>query len=104
MPAGPSNLDADADCLGLIHRLATRLVKGFRRLPYEERLYRLGLHSSHRRQHRGDLITTYEVFFGGLDLDPRLFFIPSVRPIILQSPAGLLVGRSHAFQYESLNI
>ncbi len=68
------NLVADADCLEKIQRLATRLVKGFRRLPYEERLRRLGLHSLRRRRLRGDLIVVYNMFSGGLDLDPSLFF------------------------------
>ncbi len=49
------NFVADADCLERIQRLATRLVKAFRRLPYEERLRRLGLHSLNRRRLRGDL-------------------------------------------------
>ncbi len=39
------NLAADADRLEQTQRLATRLVKGFRRLPCEERLRRLDLHS-----------------------------------------------------------
>ncbi len=74
MQACSPNLVADADYLEQIPRLATRLVKGFRRLPYEERLRRLGLHSLRRRRFRGDLIVV------GLDLDPSLFFIPPVRP------------------------
>ncbi len=36
------NLVVDADCLEQIQRLATSLVKGCRRLPHEERLWRLG--------------------------------------------------------------
>ncbi len=61
------NLVADADCLERIQQLATRLVKGFRRLPYKERLRRLGLHSLNRHPIRGDLIAAYKVFSGGLD-------------------------------------
>ncbi len=95
------NLVTDADCLEQIQRLATRLVKGFRRLPYEERLRRLGLHSLHRRRLRGDLIVAYNVFSGGLDLDPSLFFFLPVRPglrghffNILQGPCGRLRRKS----------
>ncbi len=75
MQACSSNLVADADCLEQIQRLATRRVKGFRRLPYEDRLRRLGLNFLRRRRPRGNLIVVYKMFSGGLDLDPSLFFL-----------------------------
>ncbi len=65
------NLAADADCLKPIQRLATRLVKGFRRLPFEKRLRRLDLHSVRRHRLHGDFIA---------GLDPSTFFIPPVQP------------------------
>ncbi len=81
-----------------IQRLTTRLVQGFRRLPYEERLRRLGLHSLRRRRLRGDLIVVYKMFSGGLGLDPSLIVIPPVRPglrghpfKVLQSPSRRLL-------------
>ncbi len=49
MQACSPNMGADADRLEQIQRLATRLVKGFRRLPYEVRLRLLCLHSFSRR-------------------------------------------------------
>ncbi len=65
---------ADADYLEQIQRLATRLAKGFRRLPYEERLRMLGLHSLRRRRLRGDVIVEYRIIgILGLDLDSSLF-------------------------------
>ncbi len=74
MQACSPNLVADADCLEQIQRLTTRLVKGFRQLPFEERLRRLGLHSSRRLRLGGDLMVTCKMFSGGLDLDPSFFF------------------------------
>ncbi len=68
------NLAADADCLEQIQRLATRLVKGFHRLPYEERLYQLGLLSLNRRRRRGDPIAAYKVSSGEQYLDLSIFF------------------------------
>ncbi len=77
MQACSPNLVADAGCLEQIQRLVTRLVKGFHRLPYEERLRRLGLHSLRRRRLCGDLKVVYKMFSAGLDLDPSLFFSAS---------------------------
>ncbi len=90
MQACSPNLVAGADCLEQIQRRGTRLVKGFRRLPNEERLRRLGLHSLRRLGLRGGLIVVYKMFFGGLDLDPSLFFIPPVQ-------SGL---RGHVFKVQ----
>ncbi len=75
MQACSPNLVADADCLEQIQRLAPRLVKGFRRLPYEERLPRLGLHSLRRRRFYRDVINVYKMFPGVLDLDPCFFLL-----------------------------
>ncbi len=80
MQACSPNRVVYADCLGRIQRLATRLLKCFRRLPYEERLRWLGLHSLRRRRLRGELMVVYKMFSGGLDLDPSPFFIPLVWP------------------------
>ncbi len=75
MRAYSQNLVADTDCLEQIQRLATRLLKGFHRLPYEERLRQLGLHSLNRCRFRGDLVAAYNMFSGGLGLNPSLFFL-----------------------------
>ncbi len=51
-----------------IQRLATRMVKGMRELPYENRLRRLNIFSLERHRLRGDLSLVYNVFHGRLDL------------------------------------
>ncbi len=63
MHAFSPNIVADADCLEQIQGLAKSLVKDFHRLPYEERLRRLGLDFLNRRRLRADLIVAYKVFF-----------------------------------------
>ncbi len=55
------NLVVDAEFFERIQWLAMRLVKGFRRVLYEERLRRLGLYFLSRRSLRKDLIATYYV-------------------------------------------
>ncbi len=90
MQACSANLLANADCLGQIQRLATRLVKGFHQLPYKERLRQLGLHSLRRRRLRGELIVVYKMFSRELDPDPSLFFIPPVWPGLRGHPFKVL--------------
>ncbi len=77
MQACSPNFVADADCLERIQRLGTRFGKGFRRLPNEERLRRLGLHSLHKRRLHGGLIVVCKMFSGGLDLGPKFFYSAS---------------------------
>ncbi len=79
MPACSPNLGADINHLERIQRFASRLVTGMRHLPYEERRQRLGLHSLQRRRLRADLITTFKIFTGLLDIDPNVFFLPPAR-------------------------
>ncbi len=92
------NRVADADYLEQIQRLVTSLVKGFRRLPYEERLRRLGLYSLHRYRLCGDLIAIHEMFSGGLDLDPSLFSISPLRPGLIGHPFKVLQGPIRRFR------
>ncbi len=63
-------LRRDTALMERIQRLATRMVKGMRELPYEDRLRRLNIFSLERRRLRGDLILAFNLFHGRLDL-PR---------------------------------
>ncbi len=71
-----------------IQRLATRLVKGFRRLPCEDRLRRLGLHSLRRRRLCADL-RVQNAFWRIGHWAPSSSFFPPVWP-------GL---RGHTFKF-----
>ncbi len=57
-----------------IQRLATRMVKGMRESPYEDRLRRLNIFSLERRRLRGGLILAYNIFHGRLYLPQAEFF------------------------------
>ncbi len=51
-----------------LQRLATRMVKGMRELPYEVRLRRRNIVSLERRRLRGDRILAYNIFHERLEL------------------------------------
>ena len=57
-------LKNDIECIEKIQRRATKLVHGFDKMPYEQRLKALGLYSLQRRKLRGDFIETYKILTG----------------------------------------
>ena len=57
-----------------VQRRATRMVKGFKKLPYETRLKKLGVYSLERRRLRGDLIETFEMLTGRERVNCSEFF------------------------------
>ena len=73
-------LARDIESLERIQRAATRMVKGLRHLPYEDRLQRLNLFSLRRRRLRGDLILAYNIWRGRVDLPADHLLHSSLRP------------------------
>ena len=54
-----------------------KLIKGFSKLSYDQRLKSLGLFTLfHRRQH-GDLIKILKILNGYYDINPTTFFTPA---------------------------
>ena len=64
----------DIDHLEKIQRMTTKLVHGYRKLTYEERLRRLGLTTLQQPRLRGDLIETYKIVTGKERIETKNFF------------------------------
>jgi hypothetical protein len=60
-----------------VQRRATKMVVGLCKTPYDQRLLILNLFPVSYRFDRGDLIFTYKLLHGFVNLDPYLFFYPS---------------------------
>jgi hypothetical protein len=67
-------LQKDIQLLESVQRRATRMISGFRDLPYEERLRRLHLMTLERRRERGDVIEAYKIMKALEDVDTEEFF------------------------------
>jgi len=60
--------------LDKVQRIATRMVKGLKKLPYEIRLKKSSTYSFERRRLRGDLIETFKILTGKEHVNCSKFF------------------------------
>ena len=67
-------LKKDIECLERVQRAATKMVQGFHRLSYDDRLAQLSLTTLEQRRRRGDLIETYKIVTGREAVDREHFF------------------------------
>src|SRR6218665_1751887 len=75
-------MQKDKDVLEKVQRRATRMIRGYRTLTYEERLERCGLTTLEKRRRRGDLIETYKLM-------TNKDAIPFSRFLLLANRSGL---------------
>jgi hypothetical protein len=68
------NLEKDKQLLEQVQRRATKVIEGFGKLSYEERLRRTGLTTLEERRTRGDLIETFKTVKGLSDVKATKFF------------------------------
>ncbi len=94
MEANAPSLRAAINQLDRVQRLATRLVRVLRHVPYEERLRQLNLFSLERRHLRADLILAIQIFKGEVDLYPSEFFLHPPRAGLRGHSYRLLQGPS----------
>ena len=78
MQAWSPHLIKDKDCLEQIQRRATTLVKGLKKLTYEDRLKQLGIYSLEKRRLRGDLIEVYKILNEKERVDKAKFVQPAL--------------------------
>ena len=76
----------DIKAVERIQRRATKLVPQIRNLSYEERLKKLNLSSLTYRRRRGDMITTYKLVTGRINLNKEYFF---------KAPHSTMRGHKH---------
>ena len=67
-------LKSDIDELEKVQRRATKLLHSIKDLPYEERLEKLNLYSLAERRLRGDMIFTFQILKGFVDIDVTKIF------------------------------
>ena len=60
-----------------VQRRATKMVKGLRDTPYEDRLKILDIPALEERWSRGDVIETYKITTGKLKVDRSRYFVPA---------------------------
>ena len=68
----------DISTLEKVQRRATKLVPEYKDLPYEDRLERLKLFPLTKRRLRGDMITTYKIINGLMDVDNVIHVSPNI--------------------------
>ena len=63
----------DIEDLEKVQKRATKLVKGYEKLPYEQRLKSLGIYTLFCRCQRGDLIEVFKILNRYYDINPTQF-------------------------------
>jgi len=67
-------LQKDIQCLESVQQAATRLISGFKKLSYDQRLRSAGLTTLEVRRQRGDLIECYKILTGKENIDSHQLF------------------------------
>ena len=57
-----------------VQRRATKIIPNIKDLPYRERLRHLNLPSLYHRRKRGDMINTYKIITGKVNMDKQSLF------------------------------
>ena len=64
----------DQQVIERVQKRATKLIRNIKDLPYSERLKDLNLPSLSYRRRRGDMLQTYKIISGKVNIDKNMFF------------------------------
>ena len=64
----------DQQAIERVEKRATKLIRNIKDLPYSERLKDLNLPSLSYRRRRGDMLQTYKIISGKVNIDKNIFF------------------------------
>ena len=84
----------DIQVLEKVQKRATKLVKGYEKLPYEQRLKSLGIYTLFCCHQRGDLIEVFKILNSYYNINPTQFFIPS--DVISSRGHSMKLFKSHS--------
>ena len=99
----------DQQRLERVQRRATRMVKAVKHLPYPDRLRHLKLPSLYYRRRRGDMVTVYQLFHGGVDVPSETFLTRNDSELTrghqwkLWKPRAKTLVRRNAFSIRVVN-
>jgi hypothetical protein len=85
----------DIDLIESVQRRFTKTLKGLYKLSYPDRLQLLGLDSLELRRLRADLILTYAILHGGLNINSEIFFELRVSDRTRGHPLKLVVNHAN---------
>ena len=77
VPIWSPYLVRDIEVLEKVQKWATKLIKGYEKLPYDQRLKSLGIYTLFYHRQRGDLIEVFKILNGYYNINPLQFFTPS---------------------------
>ena len=80
VPIWSPYLVRDIEVLEKVQKRATKLIKGYEKLPYDQRLKSLGIYTLFCHCQRGDLIEVFKILNGHYDITPHSF---SHHPMLL---------------------
>ena len=64
----------DQQAIERVQKRATKLIRNIKDLPYSERLKDLNLPSLSYSRRRGDMLQTYKIISGKVNIDKKIYF------------------------------